>query len=214
MFSFDIQFGPQISYRTRTLGFTIGNDDWSSTDDPILTLSGGVILYLRLSKRFEFGLGLLYSGKGYKNITHYPDSISSLPLIPEKTKSLLRYQHVDLPLLVIYNIKESEKLNLSIQSGFAVNYLVRIQQISYFYYPDEPTETNTFILDSDQVSKRFNLSAKLGFGINYKVSNRISFGFNPMFDYYIFNHFNKVNEYNGSMRFWDIGGMIVIKHRF
>ena len=83
-FSFDIQFGPQISYRTQTLGFTIENDDWSWADSPILTFSGGIILYYKLSNRFDLGTGVVYSEKGYKQTTHLPEDIVS-ESVPEKT---------------------------------------------------------------------------------------------------------------------------------
>lgn len=58
----------------------------------------------------------------------------------------------------------------------------------------------------------FNLSFKLGLGLTYVVSERINLELVPSFDYLILNHFN--DDTNDSMRFWDIGGMIVIKHKF
>jgi len=214
-FSFDIQFGPQISYRTRTLGFTIENDDWSWADNPILTFSGGIVVYYKVSERIELGSGLVYSEKGYKQTTHLPADIVS-ESIPEMTIANNKYQFIDVPLLFVYRIKDYAKVGFSIQTGLALDYLVRIKHKVDSYFPNGRTETDIGITDDREIYKNFNLSAKLGFGINYKVSNRISLGLNPMFDYNILNYLNENigHDLNGSGRFWDIGGMIVIKHRF
>ncbi|MBA7557895.1 hypothetical protein ES705_50673 [subsurface metagenome] len=92
-----------------------------------------------------------------------------------------------------------------------LNYLIKINSVHYEYYRSDPTELRSHI-EEFAGQRRFNLSFKLGLGLTYVVSERINLEFIPSFDYLILNHFN--DDTNDSMRFWDIGGMVVIKHKF
>ena len=168
-----------------------------------------------VADKLDFGTGMVYSEKGYKLTTYYPKDIIS-ESIPEKANTTTKYQFVDVPILFVYRIKELTKVGFSVQTGLALDYLVRIKHKVYSYFPNGRTETDIGITNDREIYKKLNLSAKLGFGINYKVSERISLGFNPLFDYNILNYLNENigHDLNGTGRFWDIGGMIVIKHSF
>ena len=210
-FSFDIQLGPQVSFRTLTTSFPISSETFTWSDNPRLSFSGGLIAFCNLSNKMALGSGLVYSGKGYKVTTHLPDAIIPVNTLPEEIKSLLKFHYLDIPIIFVYNFKNYDRIQLSIQTGLVLNYLIRINFIHREYYKSYPTELRCHI-EELAGQRRFNLSSKLGLGITYVVSERINLELVPSFDYLILNHFN--DDTDDSMRFWDFGGMVVIKHKF
>ncbi|MBA7557894.1 hypothetical protein ES705_50672 [subsurface metagenome] len=87
-FSFDILFGPQVSYRTLTTSIAIQSENITQIENPRLSFSGGLVAFYKFSNKMELGSGIVYSGKGYKIITHLPDDIGSVNPLPDKIKSL------------------------------------------------------------------------------------------------------------------------------
>ena len=210
-FSFNIQLGPQVSYRTLTTSFPISSETFTWSDNPRLSFSGGLVAFCKISDKMELGSGIIYSGKGYKVTTHLPDDIIPVNPVPEKIKSLFKFHYLDIPILFVYNFKNYDRIQLSIQTGLVLNYLIRINSVHREYYKSDPTELRCHI-EELAGQRRFNLSSKIGLGLTYVVSERINLELVPSFDYLILNHFN--DDTNDSMRFWNIGGMVVIKRKF
>jgi hypothetical protein len=210
-FSFDILLGPQVSYEKVTLPNPIEPGDITVTDYPRLSFSGGLVGYYEISNKIDIGLGIKYSGRGFGNTHDFSDTLVSITSLPNRTESIFRHHYIDIPVLLVYYFKKWNRLQLSIQSGFELNHLFRMSAIHYDYYKDGPTEKRMSLADVSG-QRRFNLSIRMGLGLSFNVTERINIGFIPMFDYSLLNQ--SINFPSIKVHYWNIGGMLEIKHRF
>lgn len=208
-FSFQIQVGPQISYKAFQPLYDFSSELITQNEKPRLSLSAGLLTNYSISNKLDFVSGIVYSGKGYKVISHFSDDIISLNPIPEKIEALFKFHFFDFPFLIKYSYKGWDRTRLSIQTGIGINLLMDVTSKHYEYYESGQVETIKYIEDlTDQ--RKLNCSYNMGFGLKYAVTERMNFELVTFFDYMILNHHTDHNK----MNLWEVGEVIRVGYKF
>ena len=115
-------------------------------------LAGGVWVNTRLDKNFTAQIEIKYIGKGSAPQKDIPD--------PDFYR--IRLQYIELPVIIRYNIYENLNIELDIEAGTSVGYLIA---------GDYATDRNGY-LKLDPQPNEFELATQIG--INFKFSKKFS----------------------------------------
>ncbi len=197
-----ISFSPDYNYRK------LKNNDGSSSSDFVInsrneqekgkfSVTTGLTLIARLSKKLELQTGLLYSDKGHRIPKHALD-YAPRPGEPTHIKSQTSFNYLDIPLKLNF-ISGSGHIKFIAGAGLTVNILLNESELVTLFYGDGSEKE---LRQSDQFEyKKFNLSSVISAGVEFKLTENFFLRTEPTFRYGLL----KIIDLPVTAYLWNVG---------
>lgn len=217
-FSIGFEFSPAYSYFKFSSNNEFSDKYVNEYSKPRFGFSSGIPLRLSMNNRLSVETGLYWVKRG----TRYDCKYDSIPapnygdtIYLIRVDENLNYHYFEIPVILRLSLYKSNKIELYLRAGFAIDFLLTVTGNNYMYFTDSVKHYKGRE-DFQNFVKRVNYFAIGGFGINYELTKKISLGFSPYFSYMLNNQNidNPEDTDNPNFHFYDIGFRIGTIYRF
>jgi hypothetical protein len=175
-------FSPDYCYRSLKADedFQFIVDSRNSLETPKFGFTTGFNYSMRLSKRFTFEVGVLYSEKGekFKHTDFIPPSTYNDPALPSKILGRYHYLYLDIPVRTNFYLT-NKKLKLYLTGGISPNLHLIQKTVSIMKFGDGHS-TRSVTYDNVGFS-RINVAFIAGLGVRYDLSEKLYLQCEPLY---------------------------------